>query len=296
MPRPGHLPGGGGQRVHGVVFGGHVDPARRHQRPTVELAIQRGRGPGPGRGVHRARRCGHAAARRVAVVHGPGVRAGGRVWAGQGAGAGGGAGVGGGGGSRRGRSARRHPCRGGQATEPSGRPHRQAATHRQRLATAQPAQPGSAASPPVWQPEFASGGTSRAGLRSKNPNGLSQNDTVSTGMIGQSSGRVMWWIPNTYHSTTSVFSIGRFRAVQTGSPVSAALWVGKSPHGHRSSGWYGVTQSVCSITPARRSTADDRSSSAGNDPPGTSLYPAWVPSEFEVSVLTTFQPRWVGQS
>ena len=35
------------------------------------------------------------------------------------------------------------------------------------------------------------GGTSSAGLRSKKPNGLSQNETVSTGMIGQSSGRVM---------------------------------------------------------------------------------------------------------
>ena len=98
-------------------------------------------------------------------------------------------------------------------------------------------QPGAAEPSPEWQPELLSGGTSRAGLRSKNPNGLSQNDTVSTGMIGQSSGRVMWWMPNTYHSTTSVSSIGRFCAVQTGSPESAALWVGKSPHGQRSSGW-----------------------------------------------------------
>jgi hypothetical protein len=41
-----------------------------------------------------------------------------------------------------------------------------------------------------WPPDGL-GGTSSAGLRSKNPNGLSQNDTVSTGITGQSSGRVM---------------------------------------------------------------------------------------------------------
>ena len=35
------------------------------------------------------------------------------------------------------------------------------------------------------------GGTSRAGLRSKNPNGFNQNETVSAGITGQSSGRVM---------------------------------------------------------------------------------------------------------
>ena len=78
-------------------------------------------------------------------------------------------------------------------------------------------------------------GTSSAGLRSKNPNGLSQNETESAGMTGQSSGRVMWWMPNTYHSTTSVFSIGRSCAVQRGSPVSRSARVGNSPHGQRSS-------------------------------------------------------------
>ncbi len=35
------------------------------------------------------------------------------------------------------------------------------------------------------------GGTSRAGLRSKKPNGLSQKATASVGITGQSSGRVM---------------------------------------------------------------------------------------------------------
>ena len=49
-------------------------------------------------------------------------------------------------------------------------------------------------------------GASIDGLASKKPNGLSQKEMVSTGMIGQSSTRVMWWMPNTYHSTTSVFT------------------------------------------------------------------------------------------
>ena len=52
------------------------------------------------------------------------------------------------------------------------------------------------------------GGTSRAGLRSKKPHGFSENETVSTGMTGQSSGRGMWWMPKTCHSTMSVSAIG----------------------------------------------------------------------------------------
>ena len=55
-------------------------------------------------------------------------------------------------------------------------------------------------------------------MRSKNPAGLSQNETVSTAITGHSSGRVMWWIPNTYQSTMSVSWIERSCAVQTGSP------------------------------------------------------------------------------
>jgi hypothetical protein len=72
-------------------------------------------------------------------------------------------------------------------------------------------------------------------LRSKKPNGLSQNETMSEGITGQSSGRVMWWMPNTYHSTTSVFSMDRSAVVQTARPSSCSLWTGKSPHGQRSS-------------------------------------------------------------
>ena len=123
-----------------------------------------------------------------------------------------------------------------------------------------------------WQWWWA-GATSSAGLRSKNPTGLSQNETVSTDMTGHSSGRVMWWMPNTYHSTTSVSSIGRLRAVQPGSPASASwrLWTTNSPHGQRSSASNGVTQSVCAIASARPSTGDAGSSIGGIAPPGTSL-------------------------
>src|SRR5881227_3584426 len=39
-----------------------------------------------------------------------------------------------------------------------------------------------------WQ-RAGFGGTSSAGFRSKNPHGLSENETTSTGMTGQSSGR-----------------------------------------------------------------------------------------------------------
>ena len=80
------------------------------------------------------------------------------------------------------------------------------------------------------------GGTSSVGLRSKKPNGFSQNETVSTGMIGQSSMRVMWWMPKTYQSTTSVSSIERPAAVQAGRPSSTEDWFGKRPQGQRSSG------------------------------------------------------------
>jgi hypothetical protein len=52
--------------------------------------------------------------------------------------------------------------------------------------------------------------------------GLSQNDTTSTGITGQSSGRVMWWMPKTYQSTTSVSSIDRLAIVHRPMPVSLA--------------------------------------------------------------------------
>ena len=42
-----------------------------------------------------------------------------------------------------------------------------------------------------WQASCGVPATSSAGLRSKNPKGLSQKDTTSTGITGQSSGLVM---------------------------------------------------------------------------------------------------------
>ena len=43
-----------------------------------------------------------------------------------------------------------------------------------------------------------------------------QKLTVSTGMIGQTSGRVMWVVPNTYQSATSLFGIERLDGVHSG--------------------------------------------------------------------------------
>ena len=48
----------------------------------------------------------------------------------------------------------------------------------------------------VWQCSPSLGGTSRAGLRSKNPNGISTNPVYSTGITGQSSGRTKCVTPN----------------------------------------------------------------------------------------------------
>ena len=69
-------------------------------------------------------------------------------------------------------------------------------------------------------------GASRDGFWSKKPNGLSQNEMMSTGMIGQSSTRVMWWMPKTYHSTTSVPTSGASSVIQRVMPVSSLDWVG----------------------------------------------------------------------
>jgi hypothetical protein len=65
-----------------------------------------------------------------------------------------------------------------------------------------------------------------AGFWSKKPNGLSQNDTMSAGMMGQSSTRVRWWIPKTYQSTRSVFCSASSSAIQRVMPWSWLDWVG----------------------------------------------------------------------
>src|SRR5579862_5716462 len=71
-----------------------------------------------------------------------------------------------------------------------------------------------------WQhSDFAGGGgTSIAGLRSKNPSGRNWNPSIATGITGQSSGRGTWLCPNTYHSAISVSSTFRFALVQFGRP------------------------------------------------------------------------------
>ena len=79
---------------------------------------------------------------------------------------------------------------------------------------------------------------------------------MSTGMTGQSSGRVMWWMPKTYQSTTSVFSIDRLPFVHSAIPVSVADWLTNSPAGQRSSELFGVTHSVCPIMVARWKIGD----------------------------------------
>ena len=108
-------------------------------------------------------------------------------------------------------------------------------------------------------------------MRSKKPNGLSQNETVSAGMIGQSSGRVMWWMPKVYQSTTSVLSMLRLAFVHSPSPLSVADWFTNSPAGQRSSGLFGVTHTVWPMTSARANTGEAGSNMAGMASPGTSL-------------------------
>src|ERR1700761_3101775 len=102
-------------------------------------------------------------------------------------------------------------------------------------------------------------------------------------------------MPNTYQSTTSVFSIDRLAFVHSAIPVSVADWLTNSPAGQRSSGSFGVTHKVCPMTVARWKTGDAGSNIAGNAPVGTSLYDGCVPSPLVTLVFTTFQARWVAK-
>src|SRR5207253_5423617 len=82
--------------------------------------------------------------------------------------------------------------------------------------------------------QWSGGGTSSVGLRSKNPNGTSENPAYSTGITGQSSGRGMWVTPNVCHSTTSVSTRERSAAVHWGNPSPPPDWFGCSPAARRS--------------------------------------------------------------
>ena len=93
------------------------------------------------------------------------------------------------------------------------------------------------------------GGTSSAGLRSKNPTGTSEKPVDSTGMTGQSSGRTRWVTPKVCHTTISVSSIGRSCSVHTANPSSPLLWLGCSPAARRSVGLVGRDPQV---VPAER--------------------------------------------
>src|SRR5690349_5232937 len=109
---------------------------------------------------------------------------------------------------------------------------------------------------------------------------------MSTGMIGPSSGRLMWSMPNPYHSTTSVLSIDRLFLVHSARRVSEADWLTNSPAGQRSSALFGVTHRVCPMAVARWKIGDAGSNIAGNAPVGTSLYDGWVPRPFVTLVFT----------
>src|SRR4030095_16805184 len=102
-------------------------------------------------------------------------------------------------------------------------------------------------------------------------------------------------MPNTYHITTSVFSIDRLARVQRPRPVSRLDWFTNSPAGQRSSRRLGVTHRVGPITLARSRTGESGSNIGGMAPLGTNLYDGWVPSPFTTLVLTTFQLRWVAK-
>ena len=84
---------------------------------------------------------------------------------------------------------------------------------------------------PVNHRSGPGGGTSSAGLRSKNPAGTSWKPVVSTGMTGQSSGRGTWVTPNVCHTTTSVPTSDRSAAVQRRQTVAARVLVGEVARG-----------------------------------------------------------------
>src|SRR5262249_34978248 len=67
-------------------------------------------------------------------------------------------------------------------------------------------------------------GTSSAGLRVKNPLGMSLNPARWTVITGHSSGRGMCVTPIVYHSTTSSFSTERLARTHLGRPSPPLLW------------------------------------------------------------------------
>src|SRR5690242_14451818 len=101
-------------------------------------------------------------------------------------------------------------------------------------------------------------GTSRVGLRSKKPDGLSVKPHVSTGMTGQSSGRGKCVAPNVCQSTMSCPAMSRPCATNVGSPAPPGCWLIWSPAGYRSAGSYRVTHRCRVAKAGRRVVRADR--------------------------------------
>uniref|UniRef100_J3LWC2 Uncharacterized protein n=1 Tax=Oryza brachyantha TaxID=4533 RepID=J3LWC2_ORYBR len=64
----------------------------------------------------------------------------------------------------------------------------------------------------------------RMGLLSKKFTGLRSKLDDTVGMMGKSSWHGTWWNPSVYHSTRSVFSIGRSLLAHVASVSSPLLW------------------------------------------------------------------------
>ncbi len=108
----------------------------------------------------------------------------------------------------------------------------------------------------------AGGGTSRVGLRSKKPVGLSTKPQRATGMTGQSSGRGTWVGPNVCQSTMSVPSMSWSPAMKAGRPAPPGFWLTKSPAGQRWAGSYLVTHRWLAANPARAASGESGSASS----------------------------------
>ena len=107
---------------------------------------------------------------------------------------------------------------------------------------------------------WRAGGTSSAGLRSKNPTGFSQNETASTGITGQSSRpRDVVDAEDVPEHDVRVLDRAVLRGPRPAARGRCSLWTTNSPHGQRSSGSIRRDpQRVARSPRARRSTGESR--------------------------------------
>ena len=142
------------------------------------------------------------------------------------------------------------------------------------------------------------GGTSSAGLRSKNPNGESRKPVYSTGMTGQSSGRTKCVTPNVCQSDdvgVGDRAVGRGPARQA---VAALVLVRVVARGASLVGSYGVTQRLWpreAGAPADARVRARRASSASTSSGPACSRPAGRAGSAR-SAFTTFQTRLVAAS